>query len=120
MQPQPVLKTASADGAIRVMDTRSCSRETQYELDGMPAMLYRACEGSPDKASLPALLERMLCGPCRPRELEDALASLVERNLVLAVDGKLLSLGVQGTCPETPDIKDFPGGSIDYGMAGKL
>ncbi len=43
-----------------------------------------------------------------------ALDSLVQRRLVLELDGRAVALPVRGDLPAVPGVRDFPGGLADY------
>ena len=47
----------------------------------------------------------------------EVIDSLVERKLMLELDGKVLSLAVRGDLPAMPRNIDFPGGCMDIDPA---
>jgi ribosomal peptide maturation radical SAM protein 1 len=109
----PALSVEDNGDSIRVLDSRSCRSDIEYELDGLRRQLYLACGDSPLEESLPEAFEKKFGGQYPPREAGDALRELKEKGLLLEIDGRLLALGIPGEPPRLPDKKDFPGGYID-------
>lgn len=96
----PPLLTVEEDGdALRITDTRSCAVESTHLLTGAEKEVYLACEDAPLEERLEAA----------------AAAELRRRRLVLAVDRRLVSLGVRGPLPPLPDLREFPGGLVEEG-----
>lgn len=95
----PLLMVEEDGDALRIMDTRSSAVERTHLLTGPEREVYLACEDAPLEDRLEAA----------------AVAELRRRRLVLAVDRRLLSLGVRGPLPALPDLREFPGGLVEEG-----
>lgn len=76
-------------GALDIEDTRDGERKTR-RLEGLAAELYLRC----DSAHTPAALRRELSCAAGEREVERALAELVDAGLTLEMEGQYLSLAV--------------------------
>lgn len=97
---RPVLTLEDDGQALNLLDTRRCRREMVVRLEGREREVLLACEAAPSAARL--------------RESDpDVLASLVERRLVLELDGRAVALPVRGELPPLPVLRDFPGGWAD-------
>ncbi len=89
----PVILSMTDDGRrLHLIDTRPCAPARHVVLEGEERELYLACD-TPLKEG--------------PAEL---LARLVERKLVLSLNGRYLALAVRGNLPAMPRNRDFPGG----------
>ena len=51
--------------------------------------------------------------PLRDAGSGEAVAQLLERGVLLEIDGRVLGLAVRGDLPRTPTWRDFPGGHVD-------
>jgi magnesium-protoporphyrin IX monomethyl ester (oxidative) cyclase len=89
------------DNAVTILDTRPVAFEKQTVLRGLPAEVLKLCD-SPRSSTW---LHDNLNG-----DLESAIEELERRKLLLAFDGKYLSLPVAGKIPTLPDRLSFPGG----------
>lgn len=98
---RPVLTLEEEGEALHLLDTRRCRREMRIRLEGAEREVLLACEQAPAVARL------------RADGAGEALASLVQRRLVLEIDGRAVALPVRGDLPPVPTLRDFPGGRVD-------
>jgi magnesium-protoporphyrin IX monomethyl ester (oxidative) cyclase len=85
----PVLDAfENASGEFTIHDTRPCRVAAEHELKGLPGVLYALCDTA---HALPALV-RTTGRPAA--ELEPVLQDLLQRKLMLEIDGQYLSLAV--------------------------
>jgi ribosomal peptide maturation radical SAM protein 1 len=85
----PVLDAfENASGEFTIHDTRPCRVAAQHELKGLSGVLYALCDTA---HALPALV-RTTGRPAA--ELEPVLQDLLQRKLMLEIDGQYLSLAV--------------------------
>jgi ribosomal peptide maturation radical SAM protein 1 len=88
---RPTLDAALAgSGQIRLTDSRSCARGPAYELDGVAAKLYVACDAIQTVDSLVA----ETCGVVSRAEIQTQLEAWREAKLVVEMDGRWLALAV--------------------------
>jgi ribosomal peptide maturation radical SAM protein 1 len=109
----PPILAVEADGEqLRILDTRDCAAERWTTLEGLERAIYLLGDDAPSPARLPELLRAHHGLSPEPAELAAALDRLVSRKLMLAVDGRVVSLAVRGHIPQLPDGTEFPGGFI--------
>ncbi len=94
-----ILSMLDVDEKLKLIDTRPCAPQRFLTLEGRQRELYLACETPQTPTSL----------NCPAEELD----ALVERKLMLRLNGRYLSLAVRGNCPDMPRNLDFPGGCMD-------
>ena len=95
----PVLSLEDDGRVLRLLDGRDPGAARTVDLQGeLRATYLRAEEGLP----------RTAAGP------EEAIRELLERRLVMELDGRLLGLAVRGCLPRTPTPDEFPGGHVDF------
>jgi ribosomal peptide maturation radical SAM protein 1 len=107
---RPILTLAEEGEALRVLDSRRCRREFSALLEGPERDVLLACESAPALARLKA--EGL--GAVPAEQVARALDSLIQRRLVLELDGRAVALPVRGDLPAVPGMRDFPGGWADY------
>jgi hypothetical protein len=97
----PVLDAfENASGQFTIQDTRPCRGAAQHELKGLPGFLYALC----DTAHALGALVRSTGRPAA--ELEPVLKDLVQRKLMLEIDGQYLSLAVMRRRVQKPIARD--------------
>jgi len=106
--PELVLEQHGAGGTVR--DERSCAVAARHRLDALDLALLRACDAAPARGRL---AERV---GLPEQDLARRLAELLERRLVLPVDGRVLSLVLESPRP-LPDWDTLPAGT--YSVAGR-
>lgn len=103
----PILTMREEEDALVVEDTRPCAVDSKHRLVGTAKRLLEAGEETPPRSRLLAELARE---GIFENETEEALAELVERRLLLEVDGRVLTLPLRDPVPPLPLLADFPGG----------
>ncbi|MBT9584490.1 RiPP maturation radical SAM C-methyltransferase [bacterium] len=93
-----ILSMSDQDGKLLIIDTRPCALQRFVTLEGAERELYLACDSPQTAASAgsPEILRR-----------------LVDRKLMLHLNGRYLSLAVRGELPAMPRNWEFPGGCMD-------
>ena len=112
---EPVLEVADGDGVLRITDTRGCARVPRHELTGLTRAVYLACDGAPREGKLAAIVDRDFGLAAAEQEIAGIVARLLADRLVLAIDGRLLSLALEAHAPANPDFTQFPGGHVRVG-----
>jgi hypothetical protein len=113
----PPALTREDDGAVlRFTDTRRCALEESCEISGLAREVYLACDDAPVEERLkPALAGRL---GREEAEVGAAVEELRRRHLLLRIDGRLVSLALQGPLPALTDSREFPGGMVEDGNQG--
>jgi len=95
----PLILSMTEDGdKLRLVDTRPCAPQRFVTLEGIHKEVYLSCDQPQTVESVgsPEILEQ-----------------LVERKLMLRLNGRYLSLAVRGDLPAMPRNWEFPGGCMD-------
>ncbi len=103
----PVLTVEDDGGALTIEDTRALASRRSCELTGLDRAVYLACEEAPAAARVASMVADT------EKAVAAAIARLQECHLLLAVDRRLLALGLRAPVPPLPEVRDFPGGTID-------
>lgn len=122
---RPVLAMTDADGVLRILDTRSLARAPRVTLTGVDRATYLACEAAPRAGRVADSVRNGRDGEAGIADAsDDQVAAAVERlvaaALVLPIDDRLVALAVRGAIPAPPGNDEFPGGSIDRRLLGRL
>ncbi len=113
---EPPALTVEDDGAaLAVEDTRSCAVERRCRLTGLDRAVYLAAQDAPLKERMASVLAERQDLTVTAGEVAAAVERLERRSLVLAVDRRLLALGLPPSLPELPGLRDFPGGLVEEG-----
>ena len=94
----PLLAMSDHGTELHILDSRSCALSGNIILRGEHRDAYLACTAMPSRAKLNA----------DPAIVEDLKA----RNLLLEIDGRLLTLALEGEIPSLPPSWTFPGGWV--------
>jgi magnesium-protoporphyrin IX monomethyl ester (oxidative) cyclase len=97
-----ILSMSDQDGKLLIIDTRPCAPSRFVTLEGPEREIYLACDTPQTVASVGS---------------PEVLHNLVERKLMLHLDGRYLSLAVRGDLPAMPRNWEFPGGCMDVDPA---
>ena len=95
---------------MRLRDTRPRTAASEWELHGLEVQVYRACDRAMSRQRLSSTLEREHGVKACADQLTQLIDSLVERRIMLALDGKLLSLATPSVCRPYQSALQFPGG----------
>jgi hypothetical protein len=110
---KPLLIMREEADSLTITDTRPCAIYASHELKGLARSVYQACDDICTIASLMNTLAKDYGSGLSLEQLQSTLNDLVERRLMLHLDGKFLSLALNDvrTIPDT--LEDFPGGYTD-------
>ena len=111
----PIILSMTDDGsALRIIDTRACAVARTTVLEGLTREVYLLCDTPQTERSV---VERLRASGSDDGALEVRVATVLgdlrKRKLVLALNGKHLSLAVRGDLPPFPRAWEFPGGAMD-------
>jgi ribosomal peptide maturation radical SAM protein 1 len=110
--PEPVLEMTDRNGVIEITDTRRCARSPRHELAGLTRAVYLACDTAPRQGKLAEVLERDFGLTASEDEITDAVGRLQADRLILAVDGRLVSLALKTPVRPLFPAEQFPGGHV--------
>lgn len=111
-QARPRLALHECDGEVRVHDTRACAAAERHAIAGLEAAVLRHCDRARSRASLAAAVAVGPGGAPPEGRVDDAVAALLERRLLVETGGRLLALAV--AFPHRPlDEATWPGGWTD-------
>jgi ribosomal peptide maturation radical SAM protein 1 len=94
---RPALHVYDDGEQLRITDTRPGARRTSWTVHGLAAEIYRLCDTAQTPAALLKQLSARRGTAVSAQEAEAPLETLCEPNLILRLNGKLLSLGVNAT-----------------------
>lgn len=106
----PVLSMIETADAITVYDSRPGATRPEHSLRGLPYRVYKACDQARTLGALVRTLERQVRPAPSPADVESAVAELLDRKILLALDDHYLSLAVREPIPLLP--QRFPGGQV--------
>jgi ribosomal peptide maturation radical SAM protein 1 len=115
--PQPALTMADRDDGLWITDTRGGAGPSQTRLTDVARAVCLACDAAPRPERLREVLRRDHSLDVSQRQIDDALAELVEHRLVLEIDGRLVGLALGGVRPVRMTSDGFPGGYVDVRAA---
>ena len=93
-----ILSMRDENERLMIIDTRPCALQRVVHLEGREREVYLECDTPKARKSFSD---------------QEVVDSLVQRKLMLELDGKVLSLAVRGDLPAMPRNIDFPGGCMD-------
>jgi hypothetical protein len=94
----PRLEARWRDGGFDVVDDRPCAVAGTHRLDGLEAVLYKVCDAAHPAGSLSAYGDQ--------RSVFESIARLVDRRLLIEVDGRFLSLAVFRERPGDSEVHE--------------
>jgi hypothetical protein len=116
----PVLAMEERAGVLEITDTRTCARTSRQLLTGLARAVLLACDDAPRPARLAELVSREAGLAAGQDEIDAVVRQLLDDRLVLAMDGRLVSLVLHSPVPDRiPDYSEFPGGGLVAAGAGK-
>lgn len=88
---KPRLEARRHEDHLEITDTRECALMPNQRMDGLPALVLDACDGI---ATPPQIAKACAAAghPASAAQIDAAVRDLIERRLVLDLDGGLLSL----------------------------
>jgi ribosomal peptide maturation radical SAM protein 1 len=108
------------DGVLEITDTRSCARAPSTVLTGLARAVCLACDTAPRPGNLGQIIGRDFGITATDDEIDAVVSRLLADRFVLAIDGRLVGVILQGRPPAVPGDDQFPGGSIVVGGARTL
>jgi magnesium-protoporphyrin IX monomethyl ester (oxidative) cyclase len=94
---RPVLHVNDDGEQLQITNTRPGARRTSWTVHGLAAEIYRLCDSAQTPAAILKQLSPRRGTAVSAQEAEAALETLCEPNIILRLNGKLLSLGVDPT-----------------------
>lgn len=104
----PILSLRDQDQELFVYDTRPMRKRSSTRFVGVARQILLACDEPRSAVSL----EKELNRPLDESEVEEALTELRELGYLLFLNGKYLTLGVSGSLPSLPGLRNLPTGSV--------
>jgi magnesium-protoporphyrin IX monomethyl ester (oxidative) cyclase len=106
----PILSMSDDGATLKILDTRTCATQRRHEIRGLSRDIYLLCDRAHGTTEIVRTLNVGRVVPVSPAEVSDAIGELTSARLVLAIEGKVLSLAVRGSIPRLQSGTDFPGG----------
>jgi magnesium-protoporphyrin IX monomethyl ester (oxidative) cyclase len=110
--PPATLVMKSEGGRLRISDTRACRVAPQIVIDGLAARVYEACDRARSAEGLMRELAATGTHAGSWEDVEPVVRDLVDKKLLLALDGWFFSLALRGPLPPMPNIGNYPGGRL--------
>ena len=115
---QARLTMTREEGRLVISDSRPCAPAPRVVLEGLEARVLGACGEIGDLEQIEQRLAQA-GAPAAPEEIKNALETLDQAKLVLALGGRYLGLALEGEPPALPTRESFPMGSapiplVDY------
>jgi ribosomal peptide maturation radical SAM protein 1 len=107
---RPILTMKISPDRLVITDTRPSSLEHSAVLEGLCRDVYLACDEAPQSQKLFETFEKQ---GVSSDALEAVVQRLLDTRLMIALDGRYLSLAVREPYREMPADSDYPGGTID-------
>ncbi len=107
---RPVLTMQISPDRLVITDTRPTAVEHSLVLEGLDRDVYLASDEAPQIQRLFEAFEKR--GVSR-ENLEAIVQDMVDKKLMIKVDGRYLALAVREPYREMPADHDYPGGTID-------
>jgi ribosomal peptide maturation radical SAM protein 1 len=108
-----VLSVADRDGTLTIIDSRRCAVEPRTRLTGLGRAVYLACDSAPRPDRVAQVVREQFGIDAAGDEIDAVLADLDRRQLVVHMDGRVLTLAVHHSTARPPGLIDFPGGHVD-------
>ena len=112
----PVLAMEDRAGVLEITDTRACARTSRQLLTGLSRAVLLACDSAPRPARLAEIVSRDAGITASQDEIDAIVRRLRDDQLVLSMDGRLVSIVLHSPVPDRiPDYSEFPGGGLVAG-----
>jgi ribosomal peptide maturation radical SAM protein 1 len=108
----PILSINDDHDALEVLDSRSFATQFRTVLTGVERAVCLACNDAPTRERLSQMTAKWLGGQPTESCLDSVLQELIARRIVLPLDGRLITVAVQGELPKLPELDEFPGGFV--------
>jgi hypothetical protein len=91
---RPVLQVRDDGHRLHLFDTRPSVRRRNWTSNECEAAVYRACDSAQTSSGLLSQLSQRHVNQASRDEIDSAIAALCDAKVLLRLNGKLLSLGV--------------------------
>lgn len=91
---RPLLQVRDQDNRLHFFDTRPCAKQTSWSVEGLEADVYRLCDSAQTPVALNHQLRARRGAEFSMQEMETSIDSLLNANVMLRLNGKLLAIGV--------------------------
>jgi ribosomal peptide maturation radical SAM protein 1 len=91
---RPVLQAYDEGDRVLFFDTRPCASQRSWTAGGLEAEVYRLCDSAQTRAALIPQLSARRGAEVSRQEIDPAIDNLLENQVLLSLNGKLLALGV--------------------------
>jgi magnesium-protoporphyrin IX monomethyl ester (oxidative) cyclase len=91
---RPVLCVHDEGKRLQIVDTRPCAYQRSWTAGELEAEVYRLCDSAQTPAALLKQLSTRLGMEVSMQEIEPAIETLCRARVLLSLNGKLLSIGV--------------------------
>jgi ribosomal peptide maturation radical SAM protein 1 len=108
----PMLSMTDRDGVLDFVDSRRCAESSRVRLAGLDRAVYLVCDQAPRPERVAAKVRDDHGLDVADEQVAQSIAGLCERRLMLAMDGRVLSLAVAEPMAPLPRFADFPGGHV--------
>lgn len=105
---RPILQVYDRGGSLRFTDTRPCANQGSWTVGELEAEVYRLCDSAQTSSALMKQLSALRGQEVSMKEIEAAIATLCRERVLLPLNGKLLSLGVNTVDPLSREPFDRP------------
>ena len=96
---RPVLCVHDEGQRLQIVDTRPCANQRSWTAGELEAEVYRLCDSAQTPAALLKQLSMRRGMEVSMQEIEPAIETLCRARVLLPLNGKLLSIGVNGKNP---------------------
>ena len=115
MREPPVLTMEDEGSEIHIYDTRPCALQERLVLKGIPAEVYRACEGTVSKDTLTEKAKQNGWEDMGAGDIVSTVQELKDKKLLVELGNYLISLAVPGSMASLEPWENSP-----YGFAPVL
>lgn len=106
----PTLEMDDDGSRLKIVDTRPIATSNEHVLDGLARRVLLDAVDAPPRHRL---VEAIATDGVNLNDITNALNELLDRHLVLEVDGRVIALPVQTPVSPMASAFDFPGGFLD-------
>lgn len=107
---EPTLEMNDDGQVLTIADTRPIATSSEYNIDGLARQVLLEAYDAPPRHRL---IDSLVQSGATDAECEAALAELLQKHLVLEIDGRIIALPVQTPVTPLAALHDFPGGILD-------
>jgi ribosomal peptide maturation radical SAM protein 1 len=106
----PTLEMNDDGQVLTIADTRPIATSSEHNIDGLVRQVLLESYDAPPRQRL---VNSLVKSGATESDCEVALADLLQKHLVLEIDGRVIALPVQTPVTSLPSHNDFPGGILD-------